>query len=72
MGNQSDVGQAQDRLNLIKVIWNPACSLGKAGGSPIALRVGKSEVNWKKRASVSYYIYSFAYHKLIPIQMKCE
>ena len=37
-----------------RVIWNPAYSLGSAGGSPIALRVGQSEVNGTKRASVSY------------------
>ena len=30
------------------------------------LRVGQSEVNGTMRASVSYYIYSFAYHLLIP------
>ena len=62
MGNQYDLEQAQDRLNRIQVIWNPTYSLGRVGGSPIALRVGQSEVNGTMRASVSYYIYSFAYH----------
>ena len=36
--------------------------LGRVSESPIALRVGQREVNGTKRASVSYYIYSFAYH----------
>ena len=57
MGSQSDLGQAQDRLN-----WNQTYSLGRVDGSPIPLRVGQSEVNGTKRTSVSYYIYSFAYH----------
>ena len=62
MGNQSDLGQAQDRLNRKYIIWNLTYSLGREGGSPIPLRVGQSEVNGAMRASVSYYIYSFAYH----------
>ena len=62
MGNQSDLGQAQDRLNPIKIIWNLTYSLGREGGSPIPLRVGQSEVNGAMRVTVSYYIYSFAYH----------
>ena len=32
------------------------------GGSPNTLLVGHGEVNGTKRANVSYYIYSFAYH----------
>ena len=50
MENQFDLGQAQDRQN-----WNPTNSLGRAGGSPIALRVGQSEVNETKHVSVSYF-----------------
>ena len=53
-------------MNRIIIIWNPTYSLGRVGGSPIALRVGQSEVNGTMRASVSYYIYLFAYHSLIP------
>ena len=48
------------------VSWNPTYSLGRTGGSPNALLVGHSEVNGTKRANVSYSIYSFAYHYLIP------
>ena len=42
-------------IDRIIIIWNPTYSLGRVGGSPIALRVGQSEVNWTMRASVSYY-----------------
>ena len=65
MGNQYDLEQAQDRLNRI-YIGNLESYLlaregwGGGGGSPIALRAGQSEVKGKKRASVSYYIYSLA------------
>ena len=66
MGNQYDLEQAQDRLNRI-YIGNLESDLlageglgGGGGGSPIALRAGQSEVKGKKRASVSYYIYSLA------------
>ena len=65
MGNQYDLEQAQDRLNRI-YIGNLESDLlagegwGGGGGSPIALRVGQSEVKGKKRASVSHYIYSLA------------
>ena len=65
MGNQYDLEQAQDRLNRIH-IGNLESDLlageglGGGGGSPIALRAGQSEVKGKKRASVSYYIYSLA------------
>ena len=55
MGNQSELGKAQDRLNRIWVIWNLTYSPGRAGGSPIALLVGQSEMNGTKRASVSYF-----------------
>ena len=57
MGNQSDLGQAQDRLNL-----EPDLLAGEGGWVANHLRVGQSEVNGTMRASVSYYIYSFAYH----------
>ena len=57
MGNQSDLGQAQDRLNL-----EPDFLAGEGGWVANHLRVGQSEVNGTMRASVSYYIYSFAYH----------
>ena len=63
MGNKSDLEQAQDRLNILNIgNLEPNLLAGSAGGSPIALRVGQSEVNGTKSASVSYYIYSFAYH----------
>ena len=55
MEKQSELRQAQDRLNRIYVIWNLTYSLGRAGGSPIALLVGQSEMNRTKRASVSYF-----------------
>ena len=57
MGNQSDLGQAQDTLNL-----EPDLLAGEGGWVANHLRVGQSEVNGTMRASVSYYIYSFAYH----------
>ena len=57
MGNQSDLGQAQDRLNLELDLL-----AGEGWWVVNHLRVGQSEVNGTIRGSVSYYIYSFAYH----------
>ena len=40
----------------------PDLLAGEGGWGANHLRVGQSEVNGTMRASVSYYIYSFAYH----------
>ena len=62
MGNHYDLEQAQDRPNRIYIgnLESDLLAGEGGGGSPIALRAGQSEVKGKKRASVSYYIYSFA------------
>ena len=57
MGNQSDLGQAQDRLNL-----EPDLLAWEGGWVANYLCVRQSEVNGTMRTSVSYYIYSLPYH----------
>ena len=55
MGNQSDLDEAQDRLK-------SGTRLTRWGGWVGRLCVRQSEVNGTMHASVSYYLYSFAYH----------
>ena len=55
-------GPRQTELNTWIGNLEPDLLAGEGGWVANLLRVGQSEVNGTMRASVSYYIYSFAYH----------
>ena len=62
MGNQSELETSPRQTELKIGNLEPDLLAGEGGWVANHLRVGQSEVNGTMRASVSYCIYSIAYH----------